>query len=442
MTADRGVMAFDILHGNDTPGSYPDTWYHATVPTGDALAPLEGRSATQICVIGAGYSGLSAALHLAQSGHRVTVLDAHRIGWGASGRNGGQVSSGQRVDQAHLERMVGSDGARWLWRMAGTAKGLVRDLVGKFGIDCELVPGIIHADHRRRFVAASRAHVRLMHEEYGYGDIRFLCRDEMRAQVASPGYYGGTHDGGAFHLHPLKYVLGLARAALDAGVTIHENSQVRGWRDGATPAIDTDRATLSADHVIFACNGYLGDLEGRIAASVMPINNFLVATQPLGNDRAAALIPDNSAVADSRFVINYFRRTADHRLLFGGGEAYGYRFPADIASFVGRRMRAVFPQLKDVSIDFEWGGTLAITRNRLPHFGRIGENCWSVSGYSGHGVSIATLAGKLVAEAVSGRTADFERMKRFSAGRFPGGVLLRVPLLVLAMHWYALRDRF
>lgn len=436
-------MVLNSLHANDRQGEYPKSWYVATAHPLNLQPGLLSHGETEICIIGAGFTGLSAALHLAQAGRRVTIVEAHRIGWGASGRNGGQVSSGQRRDQTDLEAMFGNDVSRQLWQLGEEGKKLVSLLVAKHAIDCHIRQGIIHADHRPRFVPHTRDYVARMNDHYGYGALRFLEKDEIRSLIGSTDYYGGMHDSGAFHLHPMKFLFALASLAVEAGVVIHENTEVDSVEAGDPVVVTTTSdKRLRADKVIFACNGYLDGLNRKIASRVMPINNFIIATEPLGKKRARALIRDNSAVSDSRFVINYFRRTLDHRLLFGGGETYGHQFPADIARFVRKPMIRIFPQLRDVAIDYGWGGTLAITRNRLPVFSRLRSNIWSASGYSGHGISIATLAGKILADAISDKTADFEIMSGVAAKRFPGSLLLRRPILLLAMLWYAMRDRF
>ncbi|MFZ1815238.1 MAG: FAD-binding oxidoreductase [Rhizobiaceae bacterium] len=434
-------MALDILHANDRKGTYPPSWYHATAHLLPEQPRLAGVRKHDVLVVGGGYSGLSAALHLASTGMDVALVDAHRVGWGASGRNGGQAGSGQRVDQDHLESMVGDADAAKLWQLGEEAKQLVRDLIARHGIDCAPVPGIIHADHKPRYVAHSHDYARKLNEKYGYGDIRFIDREEMRSLVASEDYHGGTLDTGSFHLHPLNYVLGLAEAALGAGVTIYEGTQITHISKGAAIKAHSAEGTIEAAHCVLACNGYLGTLEKNVARRVMPINNFVIATEPLGDEGAKALIANNAAVADSRFVINYFRLSADGRLLFGGGENYGYRFPPDIKAFVRKPMLEVFPQLKDVAIEYGWGGTLAITTNRLPSFQRLAPNLISISGYSGHGVTIATLAGKIAAEAVRGQAERFDLMAGLPGMAFPGGSALRWPLLVLAMTWFSMRDR-
>ena len=434
-------MTLNVLHANDQQGAYPPSWYAATAELPETAPALEGRRKADVCVIGGGYTGLSAALHLAEKGFSVVLMEAHRIGWGASGRNGGQVGTGQRRDQDQLEAMLGKAKARQLWDLGEEAKALVAALIEKHGIECQKAHGIIHADHKPRYVPHSRAYSQKLNRDYGYEAIRFVDRQEMRSMVGSPDYHGGTYDTGAFHVHPLKYALGLARAAKKAGVEIFENSEVIGITKGRTVEVATARGAVEANHVVIGCNGYLGVLERNVAARAMPINNFIIATEPLGADGAARLIANNAAVADSRFVINYFRLTPDHRLLFGGGENYGYRFPSDIKSFVQGPMLKVFPQLKDVKIDYGWGGTLSITMSRLPLMMRAGPNIVSASGYSGQGVTIATLAGKLAAEAIAGQAERFDLLEALPNPPFPGGGALRPALLALAMSWYAIRDR-
>ena len=279
-----------------------------------------------------------------------------------------------------------------------------------------------------------------MARDYDYDLIRPLEREEMRHLVGSPAYHGGDIDMGGGHLHPLRYAFGLARAAAAAGVRIHEGSEVRSLDNGSPATIRTDTASIRASHVLLACNGYLGTLNRRTAARVMPINNFIVATEPLTPDAQEEIVRGNHAVADTKFVINYFRFSEDHRLLFGGGESYGYRFP-DIAALVRKPMEEIFPQLAGTKIDFAWGGTLGITLNRMPDFARIAGNVLSVSGFSGHGVALATLGGKLAAEAIAGQAERFDLMATVPTRPFPGGVALRWPLLVLAMVWFSLRDR-
>lgn len=427
----------DLLTANDRPGEYPASWYAATAAPLPPFPPLRGESRADVCVIGGGYTGLSAALHLAEAGLDVVLLEANRVGWGASGRNGGQVGSGQRQDQDWLERRFGRATARALWDLGEDAKALVRELIARHAIACDLAPGIVYAAHRPAYAPEYQAYAEKLARDYGYPEAEPLDRAAIAALVATDAYHGGYLDRGAAHLHPLNYALGLARAAAAAGVRIHEASRV----ETLAPAPRTATGSVRAGFVVLATNGYLGELAPAVTARVMPINNFIVATEPLGPDRAAALIRDNLAVADSRFVVNYFRLTPDHRLLFGGGESYGWRFPRDIEAVVRPRMEAIFPQLRGVPVTHAWGGTLAITVNRMPSFQRLAPNVISAAGFSGHGVALATIAGRAMAEAVRGTADRFDLMARLPQPRFPGGAALRHPLLVLAMSWYALRDR-
>ncbi len=431
----------NLLDANDRPGEYPPSWYADTANRRLDLPRLIEDIRCQVCVVGGGYSGLSAALHLARAGRDVALVEAQRVGWGASGRNGGQLGSGQRRGQDELRDMLGREHARSLWRLGEDAKALVHGLIGEHGIDCDYRAGILYANHRRRLGPHTRAYADLLRDEYGYEAVRFVDSGEIGAMVGTRAYFSGLLDTGAGHLHPLNYALGLAQAADGAGARLYERSRVTAIENGKRVRIVTDAGTVNADHLILACNGYLGGLERSVAARVMPINNFIVATEPLGDDLAKQLIRDDVAVSDSRYVVNYFRLSADRRLLFGGGETYGYRFPADIKAFVRKPMLKIYPQLADARIDYGWGGTLAITMSRLPYFARPADNIWSVSGYSGHGVALATLAGALVADEVEGRSERFEQFARLPARRFPGGAVLRWPLLVLAMGYHAMLDR-
>ncbi|PTW49678.1 NAD(P)/FAD-dependent oxidoreductase [Rhodovulum kholense] len=427
----------NLLFANDRRGAYPASWYAETTPPLAPFAPLDGDRRADVCIVGGGYTGLSAALHLARAGLDTVLVEAHRVGFGASGRNGGQVGSGQRLHQDALEAMLGDGHAAKLWHLAEAARGLVSDLIRDHAIACDYRPGIVYADWSDRGTREAHAYAEKLRRDYDYDLVEPLTRDELHAIVGAPGYRGGVIDWGAGHLNPLAYALGLARAAAEAGAAIHETTLVE--RVDAGAVVVTDRGRIIADRVILAANGYLGGLDRRVAARVMPINNYMVATEPLGA-RAASVLSRDVAVADSRFVVNYFRLSPDGRLLFGGGESYGYRFPEDIRALVRKPMLQVFPQLKDVALTHAWGGTLAITRSRLPYLGTPAPGIYSASGFSGHGVAMATLAGRVLAEAVQGETEAFETFARLPCPPFPGGAALRAPLLALAMAWYALRD--
>ncbi len=427
----------NLLFANDRAGEYPPSYYAATATPPAPRPALQGAVRADVCIIGAGYTGLSAALHLAERGYSVIVLEAHRVGFGASGRNGGQVSPGQRIEQDAIEGMVGQDDARKLWDIGLESRDLVRDLIARYDMDCPFKPGVIHADWHARDVPHAHAYAEKLARDYEYHEIEPLDHAAIQQIVKSAAYQGGTLDRGAGHLHPLRFAFGLARAAQTAGAKICEGSLVVDIQQGATVKVQTQTGHVEADHVLLAANGYMGGLVPQVAAKVMPINNFIIATEPLAPD---TVLSRDVAVADSKFVINYFRLSEDGRLLFGGGESYGYRFP-DIVKTVRKPMLEVFPQLKDTRIDYSWGGTLAITMTRLPCFMRLSPNVLSASGYSGHGVAMATMAGKIMAAAIAGQSEQFDTMARVRLPSFPGGRALRSPVLVMAMTWFALRDR-
>jgi gamma-glutamylputrescine oxidase len=430
----------NLLYANDTAGAYPPSYYAATATPIAPFAPLRGEVRADVCVIGAGFTGLSAALHLAQAGRRVVVVEAHRVGFGASGRNGGQVGSGQRQDQVWLEKTVGREAAHQMWQVAEESKALVRSLITDLAMPLRFNPGIAHACWTEAQVRDTHAYAEKLHRDYGYDQLEPLDRAGIRALIGSPVYQGGEVDWGAGYIHPLNFAIGLAKAAAAAGAVIHEETPVHHIDEtGPKPVVQTDRGRVMADQVILACNGYLGGLNRKVAAKVMPINNFIVATEPLG-DRAKGVLSKPVAVADTKFVVNYWHLSDDGRLLFGGGESYGWKFP-DLVKTVSKPMLEVYPQLRDVRIDHAWGGTLAITMNRMPCFTRPGKALWSASGYSGHGVALATLAGKMMAQAVQGHTDQFDLMASLPQPRFPGGTALRWPMLVAAMTWFSLRDR-
>ena len=417
------------------------TWYEASARTDPAWPALDGDTRADVCVIGGGYTGLSCALHLAERGYRTVLLEARRVGNGASGRNGGQLGSGHRRDQLTLERELGVERARLLWSLAEEAKALVRARVARHGIDCDLKPGIAIAAHRPRHARVLAREAEHLSARYGYDALDVLDRTALRAEVDSEDFHGGLMDRGAGHLHPLDYARGLARVAADAGADIREGTPVTGLATGSPRTVKAGPHTVRADKVVLACNGYLDALDPGIGGRIMPINNFILATAPLGEERARALIPNDVAVVDTRFVVNYFRLSADGRLLFGGGETTSSRLPADPGPLVRRCMLRIFPQLADVGIDHVWGGTLAITRSRMPSIGRLGGGLYYAQGYSGHGVALATLGGAMVAEAIAGTLERFDVFARLPQPPFPGGKFLRWPTLALALAYGALRDR-
>lgn len=424
------------LYRNDQPGSYPPSYYAATASIPGPRDPLDGEVRADVAVIGAGYTGLSTALHAAQKGQSVVVIDAHRVGFGASGRNGGQVGTGWNKDQRWLAAKLGADTARHLWDLTVEAKALTRDLVASHAPDAAYKPGVLQGEWTTSGALEAADYVLWLADTYGY-QTEFLDREAMREICRTKVYRGGVLDWDAGHLHPLRYVLGLARGAEAAGATIHEMTEATAIEPGL---VTCTTGRIRAEHIVVAGNGYLPDLNGQISERVMPINSFIAATEPLG-DRADEVLTKDVAVADDKFVVNYFRLSEDKRLLFGGRENYGLGFPTDIEGALRRRMTALFPQLDGVGIDYHWGGTLGITMTRLPMMRRLAPGVLAAGGFSGHGVALTGLAGKIMAEAIAGQAGRFDLFAKLPVSPFPGGKHARAPLLTLAMTWFSLRDR-
>jgi len=418
-------------------GHPTDSWYAATadIPSYPALA---GAHHTDVCIIGGGYTGLGAAIELSRQGIDVTLLDSAQIGSGASGRNGGQVHTGQRIDPEKLESLLGADQARQLWDMSEDARASLYDLIHKHGIDCDLKHGLIHAWHKPGYEADDRAYADFV-GKYGY-EITLLDKAQVATELGTDVYHGGSFDAGGGHLHPLKLVLGLARAATAQGARIFENSHVIRYRK-ITKGIHLhleNGATVTCQRLLICGNGYMEGLSEEIDSHVMPINNFILTTEPLSDP---TILPHDYAAADSRFVVNYWRKTPDNRLLFGGGENYTPWFPKDIKAFVRKNMLKIYPQLADVKISHAWGGTLAITMSRAPFVRNLAPNVYTSAGYSGQGVVLAPYFGKLLARAITGDTRDVELLSHLPTPAFFGGRALRWPALVAGLSYYALRDR-
>lgn len=427
-----------FLTANDRPGEYPDSWYAATAQPGPEAPSFEGDARADVCVVGGGYAGLSAALHLAESGLDVRLVEAHRVGWGASGRNGGQLGACPRADIRKYERIVGPEDARRVWDIAIDANRLVRALVARHQIDCGLTDGYVEACWKSSEVADTHAYAAHVAQTYGNDTIAPLSKDELRAIIGSPRYHGGYRDGWAAHLHPLNLALGLARAAQAAGATLHERTRAVRVADGR---VETPAGVVRSEWVILACNGYLDGLERRVSARVMPINNFIVATEPLNEENARRLLSEPVCVCDTKFAPNYFRLSPDRRLIFGGGETFSDKFPSDIKAFVSKPLVQTFPWLTNARLDYGWGGTLAITASRMPLFRRLDTRVLAICGWSGSGVHMATMGGRIAAEAVRGTMSRFDLLASLPAPAFPGGDMFRSALLKLAMTWGALRDR-
>ena len=434
-------MPRDPLTRNDpVSGAYPASWYASSAKVHDPLAPLKGSHRADVAIVGAGYTGLWAAKTLAERGLKPIVLEAHRVGWGASGRNGGQVGTGTNWHQSKLEARIGRDAARAVWDICEEGKRQLRDFIATHAPEAAYKPGVAHGEYSAAEERETRANADLLASRYDYPQIKLMDGARFRDLVKSPRYVAGALDHGAGHIHPLRYALALAKAAEAAGAVIHEGSIVLGIDKGQPATLRTKDGTLTADHVILAGNGYMPDLEPQVAARTMPINSFIGATEPLG-DRWTDILAQDIAVADSKFVVNYYRFSEDRRFLFGGRESYGLGFPTDIAGPLRKRLADLFPQLTGVRIDHVWGGTLGITMSRLPLLLRVAPNVLSGGGFSGHGVALAGISGRAMAEAILGQAGRFDALSLLPTPRFPGGALARGPLLTLAMTWYAMRDR-
>jgi gamma-glutamylputrescine oxidase len=421
--------------------SEPASYYAATALPRPLRPALEGTVSVDVAIVGGGFTGLSAALELAERGYKVALLEAATVGWGASGRNGGQVNTGYRKGPGELVALFGRDQARRLWALAEEAKQMIRDRVARHAIACDLKPGSLYAALKEEELGEVESDLELLQTLFAYNQSTLVDRAGMAQRLGTGIYRGGLADQGAMHLHPLNYALGLAAAAEKAGATIHEDSRVAKI-DAKGHGVETAKGRVTARFTLVACNAYLEGLVPALEPRILPISNYIIATEPLGEARARALIRDDVAVCDSKFVVNYYRLSADHRMLFGGGEVYTRRDPGDIKRFVRPYMLKVYPQLADARIDYGWGGRLAVTMSRLPDIGRIGGALFYAQGYSGQGVALTGLAGRVIAEAIAGTAERFDIMARIPHRAFPGGPLLRHPAQILGMLWYALRDRF
>ncbi len=422
------------------PIEHVNSYYAATANPVPAFAALAGAIDCDVCVVGGGIAGCSTALHLAERGFRVVLLEAKRIGWGASGRSGAQILPGFSCSQEKLERLVGKDLARALWDMTVEALALTRDLIRRQGIACDWVDGQMQAAIKPRHRTELIEWAQMLECDYGYRSIRLIEGTELTELLATRRYIAGLYDTQSGHLHPLNYTLGLASAARRLGATVVEGTRALRYTSGSPVSIHTASGTVRCRHLVLSGNVYLDGLAPALASKIMSVGTYIVATERLGAERAQRLIANNMAVTDLNWILDYFRRSADHRLLFGGRVSYSGLRPENSAGATRARMLQVFPQLEDVRIEYAWGGYLDITRNRAPHFGRLAPNVYFLQGFSGHGIALTGMAGKLIAEAVAGTAERFDLFARIPHRAFPGGALLRRPALVLAMLYYRLRD--
>jgi gamma-glutamylputrescine oxidase len=426
--------------------SYPPaaSYYAASMATPAGLPSrremLRGDIQADVAVLGGGIAGCSAALHLAKRGYRVVLLEARFVGFGASGRSGGQTIFGLAASQQSLAAQVGRDDARRLFDLSIEALDLTQSLINDYAIDCDYHAGHVHVAVKPRHLTELDDWARELHDEYGYGSVRLLNRDELQAHVRSERYLGGLIDSRSGHLNPLKFTTGVARAAEAAGAAIFENSQVLHYEDGPEVLVRTAHGSVRCAQLVLCGNAYIGAVAPPLARRILGVGTYIIATERLGEERVRALLPSNAAIADINWILDYFRRSADHRLLFGGRVSYSAMQPPRLAESMRMRMLRIFPSLTDVKVAYAWGGYLDITMSRAPDFGRLAPNVFYMQGFSGHGMSLTGLAGKLVAEAAAGTAERFDIFARIPHRDFPGGRLLRRPSLVMAMMYYRLRD--
>jgi len=417
-----------------------NSYYQATASPAPHRPELQGSIDCDVCVIGGGIAGCSTALHLAERGYGVALLESQHIGWGASGRSGGQVLPGLASGQLKLERLIGRSAARLAWDISLEGVELVRTLIARHAIPCDWASGHLQVAITSRHQAELRAALRELQEDYGYSSVRYLSRDELCSVLATHRYSGALEDSNAGHLHPLNYTLGLAAAAERLGVRIFESSRALDYTGGREPIVRTAHGSVRCRHVALCGSAYLGATAPALRSKIMPVGSCIVATAPLGAERAQGLIANNAAVADMNWVLDYFRLTADHRVLFGGRVTYSGFDPSRIAATTRRRLLQVFPQLADVAVEYAWGGYIDITVNRAPNFGRLAPEVYFLQGFSGHGIALASIAGQLLSEAIAGQAERFDLFARIPHADFPGGRWLRRPALVLAMLYFRLKD--
>ena len=416
------------------------SWYEDSCGERPTYPSLDGDVTADVAIVGGGFCGLSAALHLAKAGTKVALIDAHRFGDGASGRNGGQMGSGPRGGVVDLQDQLGFERTKALWDMAEDAKRNLLDTAEEFAFDPDYQVGQLTPMHKQRYEKEARHEAELLNAKYGYDQITYLDQEQMAQALGSKAYFGGTRDSGTGHIHPMKYLIGLAAAAQSKGAQIFENSKALSVdKQGRGFDVKTPSGTIKAERVLLALNGYHGDLRSELASHVMPIQSFIGATAPLGDN--SPVLPAKEAVDDSRFVVRYFRKSKDNRLLFGGREAYGKSQPGDIEATIRRQITEIYPDLSDTEITHAWGGNVAITMPRMPYVREFEPGLWSAGGFSGHGVMLSNYTGRMVAEQFLGKSEQINLLKELDIPSFPGGRWLRDPLKVLALTWYAMLDR-
>ncbi|NRH23899.1 NAD(P)/FAD-dependent oxidoreductase [Pantoea stewartii] len=421
--------------------NYVENYYTSTRNPHAPWPVLQESIQCDVCIIGAGFTGLSAGLFLTEAGYDVVLLEAARVGYGASGRNGGQAVNSYSRDVDVIEQRYGKDSAKMLGSMMFEGGDIIRDRIDRYAIACDYRPGGIFAAFNRRQMA-HLASQKTAWQRYGNDQLELLDERGIRREIGSERYVGGLLDKRGAHLHPLNLALGEAEAIRRHGGRIYEQSAALSVSYGSPNRVKTAQGEVSATFLIFAGNAYLpSELEPRLSRKSMPCGSQIIATEPLSRDRALALLPNNYSVEDSNYLLDYFRLTADNRLLYGGGVVYGAREPGDVITMIRPKMLRTFPQLQDVKIDFAWSGNFLLTLSRMPQFGRLENNVYFMQGDSGHGVTCTHLSGKLISEVLRGDAERFDAFAKLPHLPFPGGRRFKVPLTAMGAAWYALRDR-
>jgi gamma-glutamylputrescine oxidase len=415
------------------------SWYAASSPEFPAQPVLQGSHSADVCILGAGITGLSTAIELAEAGYRVIVLEAQRVGWGASGRSGGQAIFGFGCDQAKITQAVGLETSKRLFDWSIEGLDLIKSRCTQYGIDCDWRDIHAHVPIKPRHVTELKSWQRDLAENFAY-PLQWWEREQLQAVMPNPRYLGALVDPRSGHLHPLKYTQGLAHAALKLGVRIFEHSKVTRLVRGDKAVFQTAGGDVRCDFAVLAGNAYVHGIAPELDDKIMPVGTYIGATEPLGEARANALIKNGMAVADVNWALDYFRLSSDNRLLFGGRASYSTLPPPDLAGTLRRRMARVFPHLADVKMDSVWGGFVDISLNRAPHWGRLGGNVYFAQGFSGHGIAATGLAGRVISEAIKGQAGRLDAFALIKHQNFPGGRAFRTPMLVAAMAWFKLRD--
>ena len=416
-----------------------NSWYAASVPEFPALAPLTGSMHTDVCILGAGITGLSTAIELAEAGYKVVVLEAQRVGWGASGRSGGQAIFGFGCDQSKITQAVGLQSSKRMFDWSIEGLDLIQSRCAQYSIDCDWRDIHAHVPIKARHITELKTWKNDLAENFNY-PLQWWEREQLQAVMPNQRYLGALVDPRSGHLHPLKYTQGLAKAALALGVHIFEHSKVTQLVRGDKPIFKTTHGEVHCDFAVLAGNAYVHGIAPELDDKIMPVGTYIGATEPLGAERAQALIKNNMAVADVNWALDYFRLSADNRLLFGGRASYSTLPPANLSGTMQRRMTRVFPSLAGVKMDYVWGGFVDISLNRAPHWGRLGSNVYFAQGFSGHGIAATGLAGRIMSEAIKGQAERLDVFSQITHQNFPGGRALRTPMLVAAMAWFKLRD--